>query len=79
MILGQQQIFRMISTAFLVSPVVMLIFLARFIYIDRELYFTPAEIIRVVTLMPFLVALPYWGWTLYLKVRFLDVNKQKKS
>lgn len=71
--LSLKQIHGIISILFGLSPTVMLIFMTLFIYPDRENYQTAAEVIRVITMMPFLVALPFFIWTLHLKVKYLDL------
>ena len=72
--LTEKQIQNLISVLFALSPLIMIVFMINFIYPDRALYQTPAEVLRVVLLTPTIVAVPYFIWRLYLRVRYIDVN-----
>ncbi len=62
---------RIIAFLFGLAPLILLTTMIRFIIEDRALYFTPAEILRVVTIAPFLGAIPLVIWKTYVKLRYL--------
>lgn len=72
MIIRQKTSELIISALLGLSPLIMIYFMTAFIYPDRALYSTPAEVLRVILLAPTVAALPYIGWRLYLRVRSLD-------
>lgn len=62
---------KIIALLFGLAPLILLVAMTRFIFEDRALYFTPAEILRVITIAPFLGAIPFMIWKTYVKLRYL--------
>ena len=62
---------RLIALLFGLAPVILLVAMTKFIMEDRALYFTPAEVLRVITIAPFLGAIPFIIWKTYVKLRYL--------
>lgn len=62
---------KIIAFLFGLAPLILLVAMTLFILEDRALYFTPSEVIRVITLAPFLGAIPYLVWKTYVKLRYL--------